>query len=340
MTDNLSSQGGEHGVLKVSSNTALDIFVESKIVDRCDGVFQRQTRQRILIGGRIDRFGAFLEGMIELQDISVAVSAKDLFEQLKEEALPDLILLDVGEPAITALATCRKIKRTGLSRNIPVILMVDEVDEDEEVRAYQCKCSGYIPLTKASEVICAHIQMQLHFKRSLDLLSKSARIDGLTQVYNRREFDLTLEGEWRRAERAKSKLSLLIIDVDYFKFYNDKFGHLMGDDCLRLIAEKIRNAGQRSSDKVFRYGGEEFAMIMPDTDCEGAALVAEELRAAIERLNISLPVAGVCERVTISVGVACLYPEQHQSADELIGAADQALYKAKDLSRNLVFCAV
>lgn len=341
LADRAQPLDSEHKLLGLPSSDTLQAFLDGKQNHyRGDAVCERKTRQRVLIGGRIDRFWPFLETMREQQDILVAVSARDLFEQLNTQELPDLVLLDVDEPAMTALATCRKIKRTALTANTPVILLADEVDEDEEIRAYECNCSDYIPLTKASEVICAHIQMQLHFKRSLDLLSKSARIDGLTQVYNRREFDLTLENEWRRAERAQSQVSLLIIDVDYFKYYNDKFGHLMGDDCLRLIAERIREAGQRSSDRVFRYGGEEFAIIMPDTSCEGAAVVAEELRLSIERLNISLPIEGVCERVTVSVGVACLQPAQHPNPTELIESADQALYRAKDLSRNLVFCAV
>lgn len=341
LTDNAKPLNTDNKLLGLPSTNTLQDFLDGKQNHyRGDAVCERKTRQRVLIGGRIDRFWSFLQPMREQQDILVAVSARDLFEQLNTQELPDLVLLDVDEPAMTALATCRKIKRTALTTNIPVILLADEVDEDEEIRAYECNCSDYIPLTKASEVICAHIQMQLHFKRSLDQLSKSARIDGLTQVYNRREFDLTLENEWRRAERARSQVSLLIIDVDYFKYYNDKFGHLMGDDCLRLIAERIREAGQRSSDRVFRYGGEEFAIIMPETSCEGAAVVAEELRLSIERLNISLPIDNVCERVTVSVGVACLRPAEHTSPTELIEAADQALYRAKDLSRNLVFCAV
>lgn len=341
LADNALPENTDNKLLGLPSTDTLQAFLDGKQNHyRGDAVCERKTRQRVLIAGRIERFWPFLETMREQQDILLAVSARDLFEQLNTQELPDLVLLDVDESAMTALASCRKIKRTAATSNIPVILFADEVDEDEEIRAYQCNCSDYIPLTKASEVICAHIQMQLHFKRSLDQLSKSARIDGLTQVYNRREFDLTLESEWRRAERARSQMSLLIIDVDYFKYYNDKFGHLMGDDCLRLIAERIREAGQRSSDRVFRYGGEEFAIIMPDTNCEGAAMVAEELRLSIERLNISLPIKDICERVTVSVGVACLTPDEQTSPTELIEAADQALYRAKDLSRNLVFCAV
>jgi diguanylate cyclase (GGDEF)-like protein len=167
-------------------------------------------------------------------------------------------------------------------------------------------------------------------------LERMALRDGLTSVANRRSFDNSLNVEWRRATRESRALSLLMIDVDFFKLYNDTYGHQGGDECLRRVAGALSGVVKRTSDGVARYGGEEFAILLPATDEPGARVVAERIRAAVEDLAIPHARSEVADRVTISVGAASLVVPLHGEPTQLVGLADQALYRAKQLGRNRV----
>ena len=159
--------------------------------------------------------------------------------------------------------------------------------------------------------------------------------DSLTNIANRRHFEEILEVEWRRAFRARTPISLLMLDIDYFKDYNDSFGHRAGDACLTRVAKVLDDSVQRAGDLVARYGGEEFAAVLAGTDVAGAVEVAERLRAAVEQLGIEKggDPTGV---VTLSVGVACGIPGDVASSEALLSAADHALYEAKRAGRNRV----
>jgi diguanylate cyclase (GGDEF)-like protein len=166
---------------------------------------------------------------------------------------------------------------------------------------------------------------------------EKARIDGLTQIANRRRFDEYLSQEWSRHIRMQQPLSLLICDVDHFKLYNDRQGHQAGDECLQGVAKAI-NRCYRAGDLVARYGGEEFAMVLPQTNRAGAVQVAERVRAAVAAAALPHPASPVCDCVTVSIGVACMTPPSHASSDArvLIEQADRHLYQAKHLGRNQV----
>ena len=166
-------------------------------------------------------------------------------------------------------------------------------------------------------------------------LTRLTVIDGLTQIANRRHFDTTLELEWRRTGRDKKVLSLILCDVDHFKRYNDANGHQMGDQCLQAIAACIQNSVRRSSDLVARYGGEEFAVILPNTDSDGASYITERIRQAIENLNILHQDSPVSQYVTLSLGVASIMlPKPQWNPDSFLKLADNALYHAKAQGRN------
>ena len=167
-------------------------------------------------------------------------------------------------------------------------------------------------------------------------LESQTLVDSLTGIANRRRFDLHLDDEFRRARRNVSPLSLIMIDVDYFKNYNDNYGHQRGDQCLVQIAGALGNMLNRSCDLVARYGGEEFAAVLPDTNEDGAMQVAEAMRAEIEALDIEHACSGVAKFVTISLGVSTLVPEHLSKTGTLIHAADRALYQAKRSGRNCV----
>ncbi len=166
---------------------------------------------------------------------------------------------------------------------------------------------------------------------------EKARIDGLTQIANRRRFDEYLSQEWGRHVRIQQPLSLLICDVDHFKLYNDRCGHQAGDECLKSVAKAI-NQCFRTGDLVARYGGEEFAMVLPHTNCAGAVRVAERVRSAVAAAGLPHAASPVCGQVTLSIGVACRTPQPRDAAGSrtLIEEADRNLYLGKHRGRNRV----
>ena len=165
-------------------------------------------------------------------------------------------------------------------------------------------------------------------------LNDLTRIDQLTSINNRRAFDETLDLEWIRSIKSRSSIALLIIDIDYFKSYNDAFGHIEGDICLKRVATEIKNTLLRPSDCVFRYGGEEFVVLLPNTDLVGAEKVSENIRSNIEKLGIENVVAEQIKTLTVSIGGTCMHPSQMDRKESIISQADQAMYKAKSLGRN------
>lgn len=173
-------------------------------------------------------------------------------------------------------------------------------------------------------------------KRMEKELKRLSYLDGLTGVANRRRFDEALGLEWRRMTRVAKPLSLIICDIDFFKEYNDTYGHQGGDESLRLVANTIDSVSGRPGDLVARYGGEEFAVILPETDSQDAQFIAEKMRSRVESLGVRNVSSQVCEVLTISLGVATTIPTSGSLPDELISAADQALYEAKKGGRNRV----
>jgi diguanylate cyclase (GGDEF)-like protein len=171
------------------------------------------------------------------------------------------------------------------------------------------------------------------------LLEQLALIDSLTEIPNRRRFTEVYEREWRRCKRSNSPLSLLMVDVDHFKVFNDTYGHAAGDQVLRRVAQTIQAALNRSSDFVARYGGEEFVVVLPDIDAGGAQAVAEKLRVEVEHLQISYPESGTSPWLTISLGGATQVPMLSEVDAGLFGNADRSLYAAKHGGRNRVLWA-
>jgi diguanylate cyclase (GGDEF)-like protein len=192
--------------------------------------------------------------------------------------------------------------------------------------------------TRTTELQTANEAMEERARELTTLneqLEQMSLVDGLTGVRNRRSFDASWDEEWRRALRLETPLSLLLMDLDHFKRYNDQYGHPAGDECLRRVAGVIGDALQRASDLVARYGGEEFVVILPTTPSGGAVDLAERIRTAVESLQ--LPHAGSSHRVvTISIGVATVVPRASTSSQQAIEAADAALYQAKRDGRNCV----
>jgi diguanylate cyclase (GGDEF)-like protein/PAS domain S-box-containing protein len=195
-------------------------------------------------------------------------------------------------------------------------------------------CGDVLGIVEAYKDITARRQAEAALKEANEHLARLSRTDGLTGLANRRHFDERLQSEWLRHRREKQMISLLMFDVDFFKRYNDTYGHQAGDQCLASVAGAIRGQLRRPADLAARYGGEEFAAILPNTAVEGARHVAEAIREAVNRLALPHSASTVADHVTISIGVAAGIPDATSSAEGLLKRADQALYQAKERGRN------
>ncbi len=270
--------------------------------------------------------------------IKMATSGRKAIEIANANDPPDLILLDIIMPGIDGYEVCRQLKKNHRTEKIPIIFITAKDQEKDETRGLDLGAVDYITKPFSLPIVKARVKTHLELKRHRDILEDLSTLDGLTGIPNRRKFDAYLKIEWRRAVRASYPLSLIMIDIDYFKLFNDNYGHDMGDECLKKVAKNLTMTAKRSSDFIARYGGEEFVSILPNTPLEKAAQFAEFLRRNIEELNITHAFSPASDRVTISLGLAMTIPTIGKSHDLLIKSADKALYKAKANGKNRIKC--
>jgi len=253
-----------------------------------------------------------------------------------ELQLPDLILLDVVMPEMDGYAVIRKLKSEERTRNIPVIFVTSLNSVEQEEEGFNLGAVDYIVKPFNPTIVRARIKNTLRLVYQQRLLEKMALIDGLTEVPNRRYFEEVLKKEFYTAIRNQQYFSLIMIDVDNFKDYNDRYGHYRGDEALTLIAKTIKSSLKRPGDFIARYGGEEFAVILPYTDSSGGEKIAEDIRQAVYNANILHLKNSDQPYLSISLGGHSLIPKYDQSAHSIIEKADLSLYKAKHSGRNLV----
>lgn len=265
-----------------------------------------------------------------------AKNGKDALKIAMSVPPPDLVLLDIIMPEMDGYEICRRLKAEKRTRSIPVIFITTMGHEADETRGFEAGAVDYITKPFSKAIVKARVKTHLELKRNRDIFETLSSLDGLTGIPNRRRFDETLDMEWRLAVRESAWLSLIMIDIDYFKKFNDQYLHLAGDDCLRRVAKTLAESVKRPMDIVARYGGEEFAVILPRTAVEGAKQVAETMQENISSLNIPHTRSPVNNFVTISLGVAAVIPSVRLSPNVLIKAADKALFKAKEQGRNRV----
>jgi diguanylate cyclase (GGDEF)-like protein len=250
---------------------------------------------------------------------------------------PDLILLDVLMPDMDGFAVCRRLKRDSRTREIPVLFLTALGSEADEMRALEAGGIDFILKPICAPVLAARVRNQLELKHHQDRLRNLSLLDGLTGIANRRRFDQYLEMEWQRCSRNGQPLSLVMGDVDFFKAFNDGYGHGRGDDCLRAVARVFAMSLRRPADLAARYGGEEFVCVLPETDREGARIVADQVMAQMEDLALPHAYSSVSSRVTVSVGVATAErPSLGRSWRTLAEEADWYLYEAKRRGRNRI----
>ncbi len=249
---------------------------------------------------------------------------------------PDLILLDILMPKMSGYDVIKVLKDDPATAHIPVIFLTALSEESEEENGLAMGAVDYITKPIRPKVAVARINIHMELIRQRRKLEELTNLDALTGIYNRRKFDETLAYEWKRCLRSQTSIAVAMADVDYFKPYNDHYGHSAGDKVLHSVARALSEEVKRSSDCCARYGGEEFAVILPETPQAGAAAMLERCRAAVFDLHLPHAHSSVCDRVTVSIGAACTIPTEQSSITALLKQADDQLYRAKDLGRNRV----
>ncbi|QIE24142.1 Protein-glutamate methylesterase/protein-glutamine glutaminase [Caballeronia sp. SBC1] len=268
-------------------------------------------------------------------DVFMATTGAQTMQICRAE-LPDLILLDVVMEDIDGHEVCRRLKADSLTGAIPIIFVTSQNQEADEVIALGLGAVDFITKPINPVIVRARVRTHLTLKLQGDLLRASALLDGLTGVANRRKFDEDVQTDWRQCLRESAPLSLILIDIDYFKLYNDRYGHQAGDNCLKLVARALFDALRRPYDKLARYGGEEFACLLPKTELAGASAMAQRMQTRVSELNVEHLGSDVDQVVTISLGVASMVPTPSVTPELLLKAADQQLYEAKRTGRARV----
>ena len=275
-----------------------------------------------------------------LQDVGrirFASTASQALEMVSETR-PDLILLDVELPDINGLKLCIMLKEDMATVSIPVLFITSKIEAGFEERVFDAGASDFITKPLKPRVVAARVQTHLAYHKALVQLNKLAHTDSLSGLANRLAFDEQLDIEFRRARRQQEPLSIVMIDIDEFKKYNDYFGHVEGDDCIKAIGRGLNNVTKRPADFAARFGGEEFTLILPNTDKKGAEVLIGSLMSTIADLAIKHAPEAIYPIVTVSVGYSTLDPMQCDFSSvtplDIVSAADKALYQSKHDGRN------
>lgn len=247
---------------------------------------------------------------------------------------PDLVITKIDLGDISGLELCKRIKSHRESKECSVIVMAEAKYRDLELAALDAGCVDFIAAPFQPAVVQARVRTHIMLSRRQNLLQVLADRDGLTEVYNRRFFENQARVELKRHFRQQQALTLALLDIDHFKPYNDAYGHLQGDLCLREVAHAIGGGSRRPGEFVSRYGGEEFAVVLPNTNIQNAHKYGRWICHQVLSLAIPHGHSATVPFITISAGIATVIPDAGTTLENLITAADSALYLAKESGRN------
>lgn len=267
-------------------------------------------------------------------EVKIAKSGTKALEILESQNDIDLILLDIEMPDMNGYDVCKRIKNNETIKNIPIIFITGRTSQEDEEYGLNLGAIDYItkPFNKA--IVKLRIKNYLDLKIKNDMLEKLSMYDGLTNIRNRRFFDETFEKTFNEIKRDKKSLAVLMIDIDFFKPYNDNYGHGQGDETLRKVAKALEKTIKRASDFVARYGGEEFVILLKDIKKDGVEAVANNLLNAVRELKITHEFSKIENYVTISIGASFYNSNSDITKLELLLKADETLYSVKNSGRN------
>ena len=314
---------------KLAASLPTELQPEQTLVDVSD------LQKVLIVDDSISNIQVLNEILADEHEVYFATSGKQAIEMALEEQ-PDLIVLDVVMPQMDGYTVCEKLKSMQETKDIGIIFVTSLNEVQDETRGLELGAIDYIVKPFSSHIVKARMHNHMELIQHRKMLSSLSMTDGLTGIANRRQFDQVIHRELHRAIRHKESLTLLLIDIDNFKKYNDHYGHVNGDECLKEIALTIDSCRVRMTDFAARYGGEEFAVVLPDTDREGAEFMANKMLMAIRNQAIAHVNNGDFGIVTASFGIYCGVPDHHLSIGAMIKEADEGLYKAKSLGRNQI----
>lgn len=281
-------------------------------------------------------------------DVSAALNGRDALRLVRRDP-PDLVLLDVQLPDVDGFTLCRRLKADPLTADTPIAFLTAHGDEASELEGLSAGAEDFIAKPPRGAVVLARCRNLVRLKRQADLLRREARRDGLTGLANKRHFNDALANELLRARRQHKPVSVVLLDIDHFKAFNDHYGHLAGDGALTRVGQILTGLASRPGDLAGRLGGEEFALLLPDTTLQGAMALAQRVLSAFAGSGIAHQTSPTAPHLSCSLGVATQDPVGetalgHRETDvapldmdastELLSRADAALYRAKHLGRN------
>ena len=268
--------------------------------------------------------------------VAAATTPERALKVAAGDSPPDIVLLDILMPGMDGYEVCRRLKSDESTRNIPVLFVTAVSEVMDATKGFDVGAVDYITKPFHPPTVKARVRLHLDLKKKHELLETYAFLDALTEIHNRRRFEEVIEAEWNRARRSGQPLSLILMDVDFFKSFNDTYGHGQGDECLRRVAKVVAGSLSRTSDFVARYGGEEFMVLLPYTDHDQAMTIAGRLSEAVDELAIPHGASRAADHLTVSMGVATAHPNQDIGYARIVDTADTALYDAKHAGRHCV----